>query len=144
MSLWATLISLVAREEGTERHGRWGRTRDPGAPRSSGPGKAAPRTRSSHSEGTQAPGAGRRRFPPRTGAGALRCPRSPGPPRPVPAASAPGAQVWAGRQVQSALAPCHLPSRAPALRYLRVERGHRHGRDGPEQLEGREGARLRD
>lgn len=33
-------------------------------------------------------------------------------PRPLPAASAPGAQVWPGRQVQSALAPGRFP---PAL-----------------------------
>lgn len=36
----------------------------------------------------------------------------------------------------------HLPSRGPALRYLRVQRGHSHGPDRPGQLEGREASRL--
>lgn len=63
----------------------------------------------------------------------LAAPPSPGSPRLLPAASAPGAQVWPRRQVQSALAAGRLPSRAPSRRlghpaYLRVQLGHRHGR----------------
>lgn len=139
VSLWATLIPPVAREAGAERRGR--QTRDP----------REARVREGSRSHSVLPSRGNPRLPggalPAAGdqsprRATLWCRRSPGPPRPFPAANAPGAQVWPGHQVQSALALCRLPSRAPAFKYLRVQRGHRHGRDKPGQLEGREGARL--
>lgn len=63
-------------------------------------------------------GVGKRGPSPRSGAGALEGATLPGPavpPQPLPEARTPGAQVWPGRQVQSALAPGRCPPARPPL-----------------------------
>ena len=103
---------------GAER--RRNRTRDPPETEKLGSGAAASRTRSSQPEGTLAAGGGvgKRGPSPRSGAGALEGATLPGPavpPQPLPEARTPGAQVWPGRQVQSALAPARCPPTRPPL-----------------------------
>lgn len=91
------------------------------------PGNREARVRSSslsHSvfqpEGTLAAGGrvGKRGPSPRSGAGALEGATLPGPavpPQPLPEARTPGAQVWPGRQVQSALVSGRCPPTRPPL-----------------------------
>lgn len=132
----ATRIPLVAPEEGAKGRGRPGQratTRHP---------ELGPDRRPSHSvfQSPGDPSSPSSRRPPSREQGPEPsrgdAPRAPSPGRllPLPTASAPGAQVWPGHQVQSALAPGRLPSRAPSLwsghpAYLRVQLGHRHGRE---------------
>lgn len=123
---WTTLIPPVAQEEGPRGAGT-GPTRDPHPPPRAPEteklesGAAASRTRSSQAEGTGCRGRGvegRRGPSPRSGAGALEGATLPGPavpPQPLPEARTPGAQVWPGRQVQSALAPGRCPPARPPL-----------------------------
>lgn len=156
-SAWATLIPPVVWEEGAEalQSREMGTTRDLWGVGILGPeagaAEAAPPTGSSLPQGLPT-----RRAPRRGGArrgltrgqgrstsgpwrgDARSCPRSPRPlrgPQRAPARPAvSGAQVWPGRQVESALAGPAPPqrSREPSgPSYLRVQLGHRHGQEGP-------------
>lgn len=124
---WTTLIPPVAQEEGPRGAGT-GPTRDPPPhpalprkPRSSSPEQQPLALGLPRQRGLVAGGGwgGARRGPsPRSGAGALEGATLPGPavpPQPLPEARTPGAQVWPGRQVQSALAPGRCPPARPPL-----------------------------
>lgn len=126
---WASLTPSVAREKG--------RTRNSWTPGSSGPAReAAPSTRSSHPEGTQASGGAipTDRDPSSRRGGGYDAPRNP-----IVSAARPRGErarctgvARAPGTVNTSARP--LPSRAPSLRsghpaYLRVQLGHRHGRE---------------
>lgn len=133
----------MARKEGAKGHGKRGLRRDPWKLR---PGEALslPSRGDQGSRGAFAtdvdpsPGGG--------GGAAEGGGRFPGPSRPSPRASAPGAQVWPGHQVQSALAaagvlPARPPSGRPPCLPACTARPPPWAQE-PGQLGGRSGARL--